>query len=113
MQEQNRNVRVWRVKGGEAGIMLTPDKITMQSDRNTFISMASGNIGLYGKKISIATSPENISKGILFTEQMGFMQMIPSTVVTCVPNCLINIPGQDLISNLGEGMAMIQGMNNL
>tara|TARA_Y100000034_G_C6655859_1_gene287299 strand:- start:141 stop:488 length:348 start_codon:yes stop_codon:yes gene_type:complete len=106
MSEDNgRNIRVWRVRlDSPGGIMMTPDKVTIQSDKNTFVSVTPGSIGLSADKIAFATQPENISKGILFAENMGFMQLIPSTIPTCIPNCSISLPGAGLFESLGEGL---------
>tara|TARA_Y100000310_G_C20417203_1_gene684902 strand:- start:396 stop:680 length:285 start_codon:yes stop_codon:yes gene_type:complete len=85
--------------------MITPDHVTMQADKNTFITLAPGAIGISGKTLGIQVAPENISKGILFKENMGFMQMIPSTIPTCIPNCMINIPGAGLVGAIAPGIA--------
>jgi hypothetical protein len=107
--EQKSNVRVWRVTlDSEAGIMLTPRSLTLVGNENNFIHMDNNSISVSGSKINFATDPMNISKGILFTEQLGFLQMLPSSIVMPLPNLIINTGiGQGMISSLKGPLAVL------
>ena len=107
--EQKNNVRVWRVKlDSEAGIQLTPRSLTLVGNENNFIHMDDKSISISGGRLNIATDPMNISKGILFTEQMGFLQMLPSSIVMPLPNVMINTNiGQSMISSLKGPLAVL------
>jgi hypothetical protein len=106
MEDSGRNIRVWRVRlDSTAGIMLTPEKVAIISDSSTFLQLQPGVLNIKANRINILTQPENISKGLLFKENIGFMQLIPSTIPTPIPNVMINIPGAGLGDSLGGGLA--------
>ena len=107
--EQKNNVRVWRVTlDSEAGIMLTPRSLTLVGSENNFIHMDGNSVSISGSKINLATDPMNISKGLLFTEQLGFLQMLPSSIVMPLPNLMLNAGiGQGMISSLKGPLAVL------
>ena len=83
MEDSGRNIRVWRVRlDSSAGIMLTPEKVAIIANPSTFLQMQPGAINIKADKVNFMTQPENITKGVLFKENMAFMQMIPSTIPT-------------------------------
>ena len=105
--EINTNIRVWRVhETSSAGVTITLDKAIMQADRNTFVSVYPGSIGLHADRIGIAAQPERVTKGIIFAETFGFLQTIPSTAVTCIPAATFNIPGAGMVAPLREGLTL-------
>jgi len=111
MNDQDRSIRVWRVRtDSPGGILIGPDRAVVQANKNTFLSVTPGAIAVNAKSFSIQTSPENISKGILFRENMGFLQMIPSSLVTPIPNCMINFPGAGIVGALAPGLAACAGL---
>jgi len=103
----NTSIRVWRVHDtSSAGITITSDRAIVQADKNSFVSVYPGSIGLHANRIAMTAQPEQVSKGIMFAETFGFLQTIPSTAVTCIPASTINIPGAGMVKPLTEGVAL-------
>ena len=112
--EIDRNIRVWRVhEDSDAGMSITMNEATMQADKNTFLSIRPGTIGLNAKRISLGTQPENISQGVIFAGNLGFLQMIPSTSVTPIQSLLMTFPGAGMIGCIGEGLGTVAVYNSL
>ena len=112
--EVDRNVRVWRVhEDSEAGMSITMNEATVQADKSTFLTMRPGTIGLNAKRISLGTQPENISQGVIFAGNLGFLQAIPSTAATPIQSLLMTFPGAGIIGCLGEGCATVAAYNSI
>jgi len=108
---QDTNVRVWRVNlNSTAGIMVRPDTLTLIGGEDNFIHMDEGNVTICATKLNITTDPVNIKKGILFSEQLGFLQMLPSNITMPISNVGINIPGQGMIAGIGKNLAALSAV---
>lgn len=83
----DRKVRVWRVsKNSSAGIEITDNSAVVAGSRANFIAAHGAGITLMGKSISFGVPSENIREGGMFVRLNDFVQMIPSTLVTPMPN---------------------------
>lgn len=110
----SRNIRVWRVyEDSPGGITITPDRVIAQADKNTFLSVSPGSIGLNANRIAISAQPEHVTKGVLFAENMGFLQTIPSTAATCVPASVLTFPGAGMIGSISQGLGLIAAAQQL
>ena len=107
-----KNVRVWRVKeDSPGGIGISENSVTIQGDKNTFIDVRPGSISLSADKLNFAAQPESITKGIIFSGQLGMMGLIPSTVTTPIPQYIMSIPGAGLAKNISEGTPALAALN--
>tara|TARA_B100001765_G_C19366935_1_gene277310 strand:+ start:84 stop:452 length:369 start_codon:yes stop_codon:yes gene_type:complete len=106
--KQKNEVRVWRATlNSQAGVMLRPDTLTLIGSENNFIHLDKNNVSICASKLNFTTDPMNISKGILFKEQLGFLQMLPSNMAMPVPNVAINIPGDGIVKAMKQPMSVI------
>ena len=70
-EDGGSNIRVWRVrKDSPGGIAISSNQVIVQGDKNSFVSVEPGSIGLVSSKVVFQTQPENIFKGILFKENL-------------------------------------------
>tara|TARA_B000000460_G_scaffold236205_1_gene198002 strand:- start:677 stop:1018 length:342 start_codon:yes stop_codon:yes gene_type:complete len=107
-----RRSRIFRVKSDSPSrIVVSDDIVRIIGDKNNFLTVTSGFIGLNSDKVVIKAMPENIIKGIIFRESPGFAQTIPSSVVTPIPNLIMNIPGAGLVKNISQGTAGLAALN--
>ena len=114
MKQGGENIRVWRVKkDSPAAIVISENEVILQGDKHSFISIEPGAIGNTSNKVNFQAAPENISKGIFFKENMGFLQTIPSSTVTPIPNLIWNVPGAGLLKNISQGPQAIACLNLL
>ncbi|MAG40064.1 hypothetical protein CMI41_03790 [Candidatus Pacearchaeota archaeon] len=111
-ESDKRNIRVWRVDlNSTAGIVIGPNKVMALSDKKTFLAMRPGHVTLRSNRIDLLTMPENITKGVIFRENIGFAQLMPSTIASPIPNLTINIPGVELMDYLADqGIFTIQSL---
>lgn len=106
--KQKNEVRVWRATlDSQAGVMLRPDTLTLIGSENNFIHLDKNNVSICANKLNFTTDPMNITKGILFKEQLGFLQMLPSNMAMPVANVVVNIPGGDMLKSMKQPMSMI------
>jgi hypothetical protein len=106
--DQKNNIRVWRATlDSTAGIMLRPDTLTLIGSKDNFIHMDKNNVSICASKLNFTTDPMNITKGILFREQLGFLQMLPSNMVMPIANTMINMPGPEMLKSMKTPMTVI------
>ena len=106
--KQESHTRIWRVTlDSSAGIMLSPRSITLAGDKNNFISLSETGVNVVSGKFNIITDPGNISKGILFTEQIGFLQILPSSCVMPIPSTMPNMPGMGMLAAIGKSIPIV------
>lgn len=78
-------VRIWKaVPEARAGIMVSPDTVTMAGTSSNFIVVDQHGTAIAGP-ISFMTTSENIRQGGLFVNMPDFVRMVPSSVVTPIP----------------------------
>jgi len=114
-ESDKRNIRVWRVNlDSTAGFVISPNRVMALSDKKTFLSIRPGHMTLRSNRIDLLTQPENITKGVMFRENIGFAQLIPSTIASPIPMMTINIPGAELMDYLVDsGIFTIQSLQAL
>ena len=106
--KQENNVRVWRATlDSTAGILLSPRSITLAGDQDNFISLNERGVTVVSGNFNIATDPMNISKGLLFKEQLGFLQLLPSNMVMPVANTMMNLPGTGMAKSLKKPLSVV------
>jgi hypothetical protein len=107
-EKQDTHVRVWRVSlDSPSGIMLRPNALTLVGSKNNFIHLDDSNVCISADTLNITTDPMNIKKGILFAEQMGFLQMLPSNIVMPIANVTPNIPGKGMVKGIGANLPVL------
>jgi hypothetical protein len=81
----NPKTRVFRVsKTSKSSILLEDDKVSVIGDSRHFIVVDSKGITLKGP-LSIVADSMGIRRGGLFVGLNDFLEMIPSTIVTPIP----------------------------
>lgn len=106
--KQENEVRVWRATlDSQAGIMLRPNSLTLIGHENNFIHLDKDSVSVCATKLNFTTDPMNITKGILFKEQLGFLQMLPSNMVMPIANTSVNIPGTGMVKSLKKPLSVI------
>lgn len=106
--KQDTHVRVWRVTlDSPAGIMLRPDTLTLIGGENNFIHLDEDNVSICATSLNITADPMQITKGVLFREQLGFLQMLPSSVAMPIANMGINVPGQGMLAAIGKNLPVL------
>ena len=106
--KQKNEVRVWRATlNSRAGVMLRPDTLTLIGSENNFIHLDKDSVSICANKINFTTDPMNISKGVLFKEQLGFLQLLPSNMAMPVANMLVNIPGDGIVKAMKQPMSVL------
>lgn len=107
-EKQDTHVRVWRVSlDSPSGIMLRPNTLTLVGSRNNFIHLDDSSVTISADSLNITTDPMNIKKGILFAEQMGFLQMLPSNITMPIANVTPNIPGKGMVKSIGANLPVL------
>ena len=101
--------KIWRAtKDSEAGFMITPEIAVMAANKNVFIAAAKEGLFLSGP-LSIVTMGSQVRRGGLFVEQTEWLKMIPSTMVTPIPQVL-PIPPVALFSTIAKSLPFILAM---
>jgi len=84
MTEGKNKVKVWRLAGGKAGLMLSEDTAVMSSSDKNFIAVGPNGISISGP-INMMTTSENIRKSGVFVDMNDFAKIMPSTIVSPIP----------------------------
>jgi len=106
--KQSTHVRVWRATlDSTSAIMLRPDALTLKGGEDNFIHLTEQGVSIVASKLNITTDPMNISKGVLFREQLGYLQMLPSSCVMPIAGCTINIPGTGMLAGIGKNLTVL------
>ena len=79
----------------KAGVQVTDRNASMFANKDNFITADESVVYIVGAQ-SWLTTPENIRVAGLWTQNTAYRQMIPSTVVTPIPNLVINPPIQGI-----------------
>lgn len=83
----DRRVKVWRVsKESKAAIEISENSALLAGSRSNFVAAHQAGVTIMGKSINFAVPSENQRHGGLFIRMNDFLQMIPTTIVTPVPN---------------------------
>jgi len=84
------NYRIWRASpDAAAGIVVGPNEVRIVGDKNNFFVANELGTVMQGNTVTINSLSENYRIGGLFIKMNDFVQMIPQTIVTTVPN---NVP---------------------
>jgi len=82
------NFKIWTAsRSAKAGFMVTERSVLMAGDKTNFI--AADNKGVYisgGGSVAFGTGRENLRTGGLFIGMNDFINLIPQTIVTPIPN---------------------------
>ena len=83
----NKNIKIWKAtNNSSAGMMITERDVFMIADKYNFVHAHKAGVNLIGKSVNIGTMSENQRHGGLFVRMNDFVQLIPQTVVTPIPN---------------------------
>lgn len=105
-----KHIKIWTATDdAKAGFMVTPSTAFMIGSRTNFLAVDKNGITAMGKSFSFGISSENIRKGGLFLGKNDFVQMIPSTIVTPLPN-QIPFPPLGLITSVIKDLPMFLAM---
>ena len=85
--------------------MLRPDTVTVVGGENNFIHLDKDIVTIAASKLNFTTDPMFISKGIIFREQMGFMQALPSSIVMPIPLVGLSLPGMGILKAIKAPLA--------
>lgn len=89
----NERTKVWTATAtSPAGFQVTERQVYMVGDKNNFVVADPGGIAMVGKSINFGVTSENIRYGAFFTSLNDFVQMIPTTLVTPMPNQMPSPP---------------------
>lgn len=107
----DRKVKVWRVSPtSTAGVEITEGAVVVAGSRTNFISAHSAGITMMGKSINFGVPSENQRHGGMFIKMNDFLQMVPTTIVTPVPNQIPFPPfglASSMLSNMPFFVAML------
>jgi hypothetical protein len=90
----------------KAGVEVTDRNVTVAADKDNFVSVDESGIYIVGPQ-SWVTTPENIRVAGLWTQNTAYRQMIPSTIVTPIPNLVVNPPIKG-IKMIAESVALMK-----
>ena len=99
----------WKV-GPEstAGMTITDRNAAMFANKDNFVLTDESGIYFVGPQ-SHVTTPENIRVAGLWTQNTAYQQMVPSTIVTPIPNLIINPPFQGL-KQLADAVSLMKAL---
>lgn len=82
-------IKVWRAsKNANAGITVRDNMVQIIGSNKSAIEVNGTGIGLVSKSVSFGLSSSNIRTGGMFNMGDEFTSMIPSTIVTLIPQRL-------------------------
>lgn len=101
--------RVFRTSSGSsAAIIIDDDRIVIMGDTDHFVVVDKNGITIKGPRSDISAS-ENNRKGGLWTTIPDFVAMLPSTIVTPLPQQIITPPTAG-ISQLKDTMLIFTSL---
>lgn len=101
--------KVWRATpDSAAGFMTTPEFTAMVGSKSSFIVVNDRGISISGP-ISMITTGEQVRQGGLFVKMNDLIQMIPSTIVTTVPN-IIPFPPIAMVTHVMKTLPFVLAM---
>jgi len=109
MASKNPKTRVFRVSpASKASILLENDKVSIIGDSRHFMVADERGITLKGP-LSIVADSMNIRRGGLFVGINDFLEMIPSTIVTPIPQ-KIPYPPVFMAANIAMDVAFFMAL---
>jgi hypothetical protein len=85
--ESENKIQVWRVsKSATAAIEIGEKTVIMAGSRANFIAASDVGIALMGESISFGTLSEKQRHAAMFVKRNDFSQMVPTTLVTPMPD---------------------------
>lgn len=101
--------KVWRVSGkSESAFTLSDGSAKMIGSKGSFIAADKDGIAISGNISFICTS-DQIRRGGLFLELNDFVRMIPTTIVTPMPN-QIPFPPMGMVAGISKDLPVFLGM---
>lgn len=111
--QQKKNIKIWTATpDSQAGVMVTENKAFLIADRNNYVVATPNGTIISGKSVVLNTTSENIRGGGIFVKMNDFVQMIPQTLVTPMPNQIPFPPlgfAMGIVDDLAFFMAMVGG----
>ena len=99
-------VKVWKATtDSPAGFMITPDAAIMAGNSKNFIAADKNGVSIAGS-LSLMMTSDQIRQGGLFIQMNDFVQMIPKTIVTPIPQ-IIPFPPVAFFASIATSMPMI------
>lgn len=103
-------IRIWKVsKRSTAGVMITERSASLIGNKNNFVAADETGVSIIGSSINFGVLSENQRHGGFFVKMNDFVQMIPTTLVTPVPN-QIPFPPLGLINSVMKDMPFFMAM---
>lgn len=80
------NIKVWTAsKNSPAGVQVSETSAVLVGNKYNFVAAHENGVAISGNSIAFNTTSENIRKGGLFVEMNDFVKMVPTTIVTPMP----------------------------
>lgn len=101
--------KTWKLgPQSKAGVEVTDRNVAVMANKDNFLQVDESGLYLVGSQ-SWVTTPENIRVAGLWTQNTAYKQMIPSTVVTPIPNLVVNPPFKG-IKQIVDGVAIMKAL---
>lgn len=111
LKRSDRRVQVWRIsRESPAAIEVTENTALLAGSRANFVAASGAGVTIVGKSVNFGVLSENQRHGGLFIRMNDFLQMVPTTIVTPVPNQIPFPPfglASSMLSDLPFFLAML------
>lgn len=105
-----RNVKIWKAtKHAPAGLMVDQKFSMLIGNQKNFVVAHNAGVTLMGNSITMGTASENIRKGGFFVEMNDFVKMVPTTLVTPMPQ-QVPFPPLAIVSSVMKDMPFFLAM---
>lgn len=109
MPTASSQVKVWRATpSSQSGVVLSDGSAKLVGNRGNFVVADKDGVAISGPVSFITTSDQKRSGG-LFVELNDFVKMIPTTIVTPMPN-QIPWPPFSMISSIARDVPIFLGL---
>lgn len=106
----NKNVKIWRAtKHAPAGVMVDQNVAALIGSQKNFVVAHNVGVTIAGKSTTILTPSENVRRGGFFVEMNDFVKLVPSTLVTPMPQ-QVPFPPLGIISSVMRDMPFFLAM---
>jgi hypothetical protein len=109
---QQKTVKVWTAsKNAPAGFQVEEKAAYMIGSRSNFIAADGNGVSITGKSITLGTGAENVRRGGLFIGLNDFIKLIPTTIVTPMPE-QIPFPPMGVVTGVMKDLPFFIAMLN-
>lgn len=109
MAKAKNKYRIWKAdRESAAGFMVTPDSVVMAGAKNAFFAASKEGCAISGP-LSLISTGEQIRQAGLFVKMNDFVKMMPSTIVTPIPD-QIPFPPVALFSSIAKSLPFMMAL---